>query len=92
MFFRNADQMMVAEVDTTVSLQASVPRLLFTGDYDLDSSAGGISGGSNYDVSSDGERFVMVRTDRQSSENAAIPLFSVVLNWFEELNERAPLP
>ncbi len=92
LFFRNADQMMVAEVDTTVSLQASVPRLLFTGDYDLDSSAGGISGGSNYDVSSDGERFVMVRTDRQSSENAAIPQFSVVLNWFEELNERAPLP
>ena len=92
LFFRNADQMMAVEVDTTVSFQASVPRLLFAGDYDRDNSAGGIGGASNYDVSLDGQRFVMVKAEQQSGEAGASPQFHVVLNWFEELKERVPVP
>jgi serine/threonine-protein kinase len=48
--------------------------------------AGGQGGGRTYDVSPDGNRFLMVRTEDQAST----PLV-VVLNWFEELKRLAPI-
>ena len=39
---------------------------------------------ANYDVSPDGQRFVMVKDDSASGR------LSIVLNWFEELKERVP--
>ena len=41
-------------------------------------------GGNNYDVTSDGQRLLMIRKDVKS----AIRQIHVVLNWFEELKER----
>jgi hypothetical protein len=40
----------------------------------------------NYDVSSDGQRFLMVKTE--SGE----PRLNLVLNWFDELKRLVPLP
>jgi hypothetical protein len=48
--------------------------------------AGAQGGGRTYDVSPDGNRFLMVRTEDQAST----PLV-VVLNWFEELKRLAPI-
>jgi hypothetical protein len=48
--------------------------------------AGAHGGGRTYDVSPDGDRFLMVRATAQG----ATPLV-VVLNWFEELKRLAPL-
>jgi hypothetical protein len=42
----------------------------------------------NYDVSPDGQRFLMVKSSEQ--EAAAPTQINVVLNWFEELKQKVP--
>ena len=66
------------------------PERLFVGIYDLDNSAGGAGGIPNYDVAPDGQRFLMVKREGVSAESTR-PL-TVVLNWFEELTARVPVP
>jgi len=70
-------------VQTEPIFRAETPRLLFEGfeSNTTDSRA------SSYDVSSDGQRFVMIR-----SEEAQPDQIRVILNWFEELKERVPVP
>jgi hypothetical protein len=46
-----------------------------------------------YDVSPDGQRFLMIK-DNVASDQPFTPSLStivVVLNWFEELTERVPM-
>ncbi|MFY9530200.1 MAG: hypothetical protein WBC04_09475 [Candidatus Acidiferrales bacterium] len=43
---------------------------------------------SNYDVSPDGQRFLMLKPSE--SAGAAPTQINVVLNWFEELKRRVP--
>ena len=57
---------------------------LFVGDYLTDQLTLGIS---NYDVSADGQRFLMVSTDSPDGERTTI---SLAKNWFEELTRLAP--
>ena len=45
--------------------------------------------GRTYDVSADGDRFLMIAQTGQSGESSA-PQINVVLNWFEELKRLAP--
>jgi hypothetical protein len=40
-----------------------------------------------YDVSTDGQRFLMVKAAEQASSATQI---NVVLNWFEELKQKVP--
>ena len=44
-----------------------------------------------FDISPDGERFLMIREGQLASESTAGSQIVVVLNWFEELNNRAPV-
>ena len=44
-----------------------------------------------YDITPDGERFVMIKEGAEAGEQAARPQLSVVLNWFNELTERVPV-
>ncbi len=47
----------------------------------------------DYDMSPDGERLLMVfPTDQLDSGESARPQINIVLNWFEELKERVPVP
>ncbi len=47
----------------------------------------------DYDISPDGERLLMVfPADRPDTGEPARPQINVVLNWFEELKERVPVP
>ena len=46
----------------------------------------------NYDVMPDGERVLVVLPEQQDSAAPARPQINVVLNWFEELKERVPVP
>ncbi len=47
----------------------------------------------DYDVSPDGERLLMVfPVDRPDTGEPARPQINIVLNWFEELKERVPVP
>ena len=74
--------MMVVEVTTELTCSAGTPRLLYEGNLQS-----GLMFRTNYDISPDGQRFVMIQEDTPDSETAQI---NVVLNWFEELKQRVP--
>ncbi len=44
-----------------------------------------------YDIEVSGERFIMV-SRRQTPDGAPSQRINIVLNWFEELKERVPVP
>ena len=51
------------------------------------------TGSRDYDITPDGERFIMVfPADQADSSEPARPQINIVLNWFEELKERVPVP
>jgi serine/threonine-protein kinase len=77
LFYRSEEQLMAVDVDLGVAFRAGTPRPLFGDVYDTDSGGRGIP---NYDVTPDGERFVMVRRDASAQGEVV-----VVLNWAEEL-------
>ncbi len=82
LFYRNGDKMMAADIATQPSFSARKPKVLFEGHYE---SYGPFS--SYYDVSPDGQRFLMVKENQQGTSASQI---NVVLNWFEELKRRVP--
>ena len=47
-----------------------------------------INTGASYDIMPDGQRFVIVALPDEIPH----PRINVVLNWFEELKERVPVP
>ena len=81
LFYRSGDKMMVVTIETNPTLQVGTPRLLFEGSYArplyLPSPA-------LYDVTPDGQRFVMVQ------EKRVVNRLQVVVNWFEELKRLVP--
>ena len=84
LFFRSLNRMMAVSVITSPTFRASAPKLLWERNYSrgLGSSCGmpGVTS-SNYDVTADGQRFLMVRDD----DNLTSTKIVVVLNWIEEL-------
>ncbi len=78
LFYRTGDQMMVVSVQTDTTFKAEKPRLLFEGSYRYNYT--GVT--SNYDVTADGQQFVMVKEETSQ--------IHVVLNWFEELKRLVP--
>ena len=46
---------------------------------------------TDYSVSPDGQRFLMVRAKEQQQQHTAATQINVVLNWFEELKQRVPV-
>ena len=81
-FYRHGDRMMAVEISTQPRFTAGKPHVLFEGAY-----AYGVSLVANYDVTSDGQRFIMVKS---SEKLAPVTQINLVLNWFEELKRRAP--
>jgi serine/threonine-protein kinase len=80
-FYRSGHKMMAVEFSTGPEPTLSPPRLLFERDY----SYGSAVTRANYDVTADGQRFVMVK-----EEGSGGGRLNVVLNWFEELKQRVP--
>ena len=83
LFYRNGDKMIVTAVETQPVFVASRPKLLFEGHYE----PGWTPFERGYDVSPDGQRFLMVKAGEQE---AAATQLSVVLNWSGELRRLAP--
>jgi Tol biopolymer transport system component len=86
LFYRNGDSMMAVSVTTGPSFTSGRPRELWKGHYSHGmSSSCGPAGptSSNYDVTTDGERFLMIKDDDQDS--AVSRQIVVVLGWAEEL-------
>ena len=66
--------MMAVAVETVSAFSPGPPRLLFAGRYL----------GGHYDISPDGEQFLMIR----EPETEAVTQLDVVFNWFEELKAK----
>ncbi|MBM3820505.1 MAG: hypothetical protein FJW14_16010, partial [Acidimicrobiia bacterium] len=82
LFYRSANKMMAVTVTTGTNITLSTPRVLFDQRYSFASN----TTVANYDISSDGQRFVMVKDESDSGR------LNLVLNWFEELRRLAPAP
>ena len=78
-FYRIGNKMMVVDVSGSADLTLSQPRQLFDQRYVFQNVSL-----ANYDVSPDGQRFVMVKDEAGSGR------LNVVLNWTEELKRLVP--
>jgi Tol biopolymer transport system component len=83
LFYRSGDKMMAVQVTTQPSFSVGKPRLLFQGTYLTTPLTS-----PNYDVSPDGQRFLMLKASDQT--RVAPTQINVVLNWFEELKQKVP--
>ena len=83
LFYRSGDKMMAVDIATQSGFTVGKPRMLFEGRY-LPTPATF----PNYDVSPDGQRFLMLKPFDQAQ--AAPTQVNVVLNWFEELKQKVP--
>jgi eukaryotic-like serine/threonine-protein kinase len=83
LFYRSGDKMMAVDITTQPGFAAGKPRMLFEGPYQPTPATF-----SNYDISSDGQRFLMLKPAEQGQ--TAPTQINVVLNWFEELKRRVP--
>jgi serine/threonine protein kinase/Tol biopolymer transport system component len=82
LFYRSGDKMLVVDIAKHPTFSAGKPRLLFeSAEYDR------VSTTADYDVSPDGQRFLMIQ---ELGRQSAAP-YDVVVNWFDELKRRAPL-
>jgi hypothetical protein len=91
LFYRNGDKMMAVSLVDRPTFTPSKPRVLWEGHYlhGVNSSCGpaGVTS-SNYDVTSDGTRFVMIEDKTQDVVSQKI---NVVLGWAEELKQAAQI-
>ena len=74
---------MVVDVTAAPAFSTSRPRVLFEGRYEVSFLVPGMR---FYDVSPDGQRFLMVKGDTE----AAPRQLRLVVNWFEELKAKVP--
>ena len=83
LFYRDGDKMMAVEIATQPAVSGGKPKVVFEGPY-----LRTVIMTSNYDVSPDGQRFLMLKPSE--SAQAAPTQINVVLNWFEELKQKVP--
>jgi len=69
---------MAVDVASQPSFSIGKPRMVFQGTYTS----------SSYDVSPDGQRFLMVKPEQAAS--TSLTQIVVVQNWFEELKRLVP--
>ena len=72
---------MAVPVQTGSTFDRGSPQPLFAWEYPF-----GFGGSRRYDVSPDGQRFLVIKAGADEAQ------IHVVLNWFEELKARVPVP
>jgi len=83
LFYRNGDKMMAVNIGLQPTLTAGKPHVLFERQFLLSPATT-----PNYDVSHDGQRFLMVKA--AGAGETAPAQINVVFNWFEELKRVVP--
>jgi serine/threonine protein kinase/Tol biopolymer transport system component len=78
LFYRYGQKWMVASFTTSPTLSFEEPQLLFEGNY-LNIA------GVDYDVSPDGQRFLLLKPIEESSPHTQL---NIITNWFEELRHK----
>ena len=88
LFYVGADSrlMQVPVVATGTAWSSRTPIRLFEWPYYV-----GINSGRSYDVSADGQRFLMIKSGPGSEDTEARPSLVVVQNWFDELRRLVPV-
>ena len=79
LFYCQGDQVLAVSVTTKPAFNASKPKVLFE-------VSRGLRRYADYDVTPDGQHFVMVKSEKEANPTQ----INVVLNWFEELKRRVP--
>jgi hypothetical protein len=82
LFYRIGRKVMAASIRIGPHFEVETPELLFEGRF---RSHGGF-GFPNYDITPDGQQFVMIRGEAP----APLTEIHVVVNWFEELKRLVP--
>jgi eukaryotic-like serine/threonine-protein kinase len=80
LFYRDGQKMMAVDYTEQPTFSAGKPKMLFQGPYTPTPRSA-----SDYDVSSDGQRFLMLKAAEQAPGE-----ISVVLNWTAELKQKVP--
>ena len=83
LFYQASEDAMVVAVETGDTFRRGAPQRLFS----LEPYYLGLN--SNWDVSPDGQRFLMIKRVEATDETSPI---IVVLNWVEELRRLVPTP
>jgi serine/threonine-protein kinase len=86
LYYRNGDSMMAVAISTSPTFSGGRPLELWKGHYShgMSSSCGPPGAtSSNYDVTTDGKRFLMIKDDDQ--DRAVSRQIVVVLGWADEL-------
>jgi eukaryotic-like serine/threonine-protein kinase len=78
------ERMMVVDIQSQPTFMPGRPRLLFAAPY-----FSRVATGSDYGVSPDGQRFLMIKAPARGVTSASQQL-NVVLNWFEDVKRVAP--
>jgi len=89
LYYRNGDRMMAVAVSSAPTFNAGRPRELWRGHYSHGTSSScGLPGptSSNYDVTAEGGRFLMIKDDQDSAVSREVV---VVQGMGDELNRRA---
>jgi Tol biopolymer transport system component len=84
LFYRNADKMMVVLVGMRPTFSVSTPKQLFEAPFVTEH-----RNDVNYDVSPDGQRFLMIKAADGTNRASANEII-LVENWFEELKRLVP--
>jgi eukaryotic-like serine/threonine-protein kinase len=82
LFYRQGQKMIAVDYSAQPTFSAGKPKLLFEGPYVPTPRSF-----PDYDVSPDGQRFLMVKAPEQAQ--APTPI-NVVLNWYDELKQKNP--
>ena len=83
LYYRAPEELMVVTVETRPTFSVSRPQAVLEDSFER---WPGQPGFRNYDISPDGERFLML----ESGEQTQYDTIHVVLNWFEELERLVP--
>ncbi len=89
LFYVGSEGMMAVPIETEPTFTQGTVDLLFDlGPYRTPSEAPN----RRIDISPEGDRFLMLKEGGGSDGNTPAASINIVLNWFEELKERVPVP
>ena len=88
LFYESMGALMRVPLATGSKFEAGTPRKLF--DAPSLFRAPGLGLGRMYDVSADGQRFLMIKDSSGADERPLSPRMILVQNWFEELKRLVP--
>ncbi len=87
LFYKNGERMLAVSIETEPTFTPGNPSTVFEGPYLTPAP----SFPRPYDVSPDGQRFLMIRLGGLT-EAGARPSIVLVQHWFEELKRLVPVP